>query len=446
VVDTAQPKVVDSAALRRATFLFSSLLTACGGRTALDHPSSDTSSSGAAGAEQGGRGGASNTAGAGGRNVAGKGGTPAVGGAGGGAPTDRCRPNPCEQGGQCLTIDQVAICSCPAAFTGDHCELPRFEGLGILPASTGCVPAAISSDGAVVVGHCFEAQQAFRWDRVSGMTRIGPSTTKAWAIATDARGSVTVGTALHDECPDCQEFQRAFRSEAAALLDLGLPETKNNAVATGISADASVIVGYAYGGLANDYLGFSWTRQNGFKLTGAGSPLAVSGDGLVTVGIQTNQRAVRWTPQGEALELDALPGQTLSIAYAADADGSVIVGGSWSATVTTAVRWTEQNGTTSVAPLAGDSYAAFYATNGDGSIAVGVSHPIRPPTLVGGHALIWDEARGSRTLESDLARAGVDIGGWQLVHAYAVSANGRVISGVGTNPSGQTEGWIARLP
>jgi uncharacterized membrane protein len=423
------------------------LLAACGGRSSLAHLASETSS-GAAGAEQGGRGGGSNTGGSGGagRNVGGTSGAPAVGGASGGASTDRCRPNPCQHGGQCLTIDQAPFCTCPAAFTGDDCELPRFEGLGILPESTGCVPAAISSDGAVVVGHCFEAQEAFRWERASGITRLGASATKAWATAIDARGSVIVGTALHHACPDCQEFQRAFRAEPAALEDLGLPEAKTNAVATGISADASVVVGYAYGGLANDYLGFRWTLQDGFKLTGLGSPLAVSGDGLVAVGIQTNQQAVRWTPQGEAIELAALPDQTLSIAYAVDADGSVIVGGSWSGTLTTAVRWTEQGDTTSFAPLSGDTYAAFYATNADGSIAVGVSHPLRPPTLVGGHALIWDEARGLRTLESELARAGVDIGGWSLVHAYAVSADGRVISGVGTNPSGQSEGWLARLP
>jgi uncharacterized membrane protein len=278
------------------------------------------------------------------------------------------------------------------------------------------------------------------------MTQIGPASTKAWAIATDGRGSVTVGSTLHYECPDCQGYQQAFRSEAATLEDLGLSATKTNAVATGISADASVIVGYAYGGLDDAYLGFRWTRQNGFELAGPGSPLAVSDDGLVTVGLQNDRRAARWTAQGEAIELDALPGQTLSIAYAVDADGSVIVGASWSTAVTSAVRWTEHSGTTSFEALPGDIYAAFSATNQDGSVAVGVSHPRRPPTFVDGHALIWDEDLGLRTLESDLARAGVDLGAWKLVHAQAVSANGRVISGFGTNPSGQTEGWIARLP
>jgi uncharacterized membrane protein len=308
------------------------------------------------------------------------------------------------------------------------------------------VPAAISADGNVVVGHCFEPQGAFRWDRASGITGIGAPTTKAWATATDAVGSVTVGSLLYYECPDCQGFQRALRSQAGMAEDFGVPETKNNAVATGISSDGSIVVGYAYGGVADDYLSFRWTREGGFELGGPGSPLAVSANGLVSVGLQTNQRAARWASQGEAIELESFPGETLSVAYAVDAVGSVIVGGSWSATVTIAVRWTEGGATQRFDPLSGDIYAAFYGTNADGSIAVGVSHPTRPPSFARGRALIWDEVSGPRPLESDLTRAAVDTGAWKLVHAQAVSAKGRVITGVGTNPSGQTEGWIARLP
>jgi uncharacterized membrane protein len=110
------------------------------------------------------------------------------------------------------------------------------------------------------------------------------------------------------------------------------------------------------------------------------------------------------------------------------------------------MRWSESDGTTSFAPLAGDIVASFYSTNEDGSVAVGVSTNVRPPTLYAGHALIWDEMLGPRTLESDLTRARIDIGAWKLVQATAVSANGRVITGFGTNPNGQTEAWIVRLP
>ena len=40
----------------------------------------------------------------------------------------------------------------------------------------------------------------------------------------------------------------------------------------------------------------------------------------------------------------------------------------------------------------------------------------------------------------------VDTTGWKLTHATAISGDGRTIVGYGTNPSGQTEGWVLELP
>jgi hypothetical protein len=39
----------------------------------------------------------------------------------------------------------------------------------------------------------------------------------------------------------------------------------------------------------------------------------------------------------------------------------------------------------------------------------------------------------------------LDLTGWQLSGARGISADGTVIVGFGTNPGGQTEGWIADL-
>lgn len=341
----------------------------------------------------------------------------------------------------------MPVCDCAAAFTGEFCELPRFEGLGILPESIGCLPAAISSDGKVVVGHCMQTQQAFRWDTESGMTQLTLPSRESWAIATDALGSVVVGSALYDDCDGCQGYQHAIRWEAGVLENLGVPDSSSQTAATGISADATVIVGYDYG--LPGFVAFRWTRQDGVVPLGPGSALGVSADGRVIVGYsgtQGSQGAVRWSPEGDVLKLDALPGEAFSYAYAADADGSVVVGSSWSTNTTSAMRWSESDGTTSFEPLSGDVVAAFYSTNEDGSVAVGVSTNVRPPTLHAGQALIWDDTLGPRALESDLTRAGIDVGAWKLVQATALSANGHVVTGFGTNPSGQTEAWIIRLP
>ena len=50
---------------------------------------------------------------------------------------------------------------------------------------------------------------------------------------------------------------------------------------------------------------------------------------------------------------------------------------------------------------------------------------------------------GMRALGAVLERQGVDLTGWILEEASAVSADGRVIAGTGINPDGDTEAWIA---
>ena len=41
---------------------------------------------------------------------------------------------------------------------------------------------------------------------------------------------------------------------------------------------------------------------------------------------------------------------------------------------------------------------------------------------------------------------GVDLTGWTLSLATAISDDGMTIVGNGTNPSGDSEGWVVRLP
>ncbi len=44
-----------------------------------------------------------------------------------------------------------------------------------------------------------------------------------------------------------------------------------------------------------------------------------------------------------------------------------------------------------------------------------------------------------------LQEAGVDLAGWTLTTAYDVTPDGETFVGVGINPLGQTEGWIASI-
>ncbi len=41
---------------------------------------------------------------------------------------------------------------------------------------------------------------------------------------------------------------------------------------------------------------------------------------------------------------------------------------------------------------------------------------------------------------------GLNLSGWTLTSAFAVSDDGKAIIGKGTNAAGKTEGWIAMVP
>ena len=77
----------------------------------------------------------------------------------------------------------------------------------------------------------------------------------------------------------------------------------------------------------------------------------------------------------------------------------------------------------------------------DGSVVVGSANG-----NVGSEAFVWDAAFGMRELSTVLANLGVDTAGWQLTEAVGVSDDGRTVVGVGLNPSGFTEAWIAVIP
>ena len=41
---------------------------------------------------------------------------------------------------------------------------------------------------------------------------------------------------------------------------------------------------------------------------------------------------------------------------------------------------------------------------------------------------------------------GLNLSGWSLYAATAISQDGRTISGYGTDPSGRTQAWVATIP
>jgi hypothetical protein len=73
---------------------------------------------------------------------------------------------------------------------------------------------------------------------------------------------------------------------------------------------------------------------------------------------------------------------------------------------------------------------------------VGFAGPPGPASV----ATVWDPTNGMRRVEDILTAEGIDLTGWTLSEANAISDNGRIIVGRGINPQGQKEAWLAVLP
>ncbi|WP_288116567.1 hypothetical protein [Microcystis sp. M53598_WE2] len=121
-------------------------------------------------------------------------------------------------------------------------------------------------------------------------------------------------------------------------------------------------------------------------------------------------------------------------ANAVSGDGSVIVGFSDSANGLEAFRWTQATGMVGLGDLPGGGFGSFaFGASQDGSVVVGLREGAS-----GQRAFIWDATNGMRDLQEVLVNDfGLDLTGWHLSNARAISADGLTIAGSGGNPNGQ---------
>lgn len=240
-----------------------------------------------------------------------------------------------------------------------------------------------------------------------------------------------------------------LESHAASFSGLGyLPGGNNSSLATGVSADGSVVVGGSSSGSAFN-IAKGWTTHNptlipafeGYRSTastgmqGLGdlpggdyySPAnAVSANGSVVVGVSNtghgifDYEAYRWTSNTGMQGLGDLPGGTTqSRANSVSADGSVVVGWSHSSHgYGEAFRWTSNTGMQGLGDLPGGDFASeANGISADGSVIVG-----RASSGLGREAFRWTSSTGMEGL-GDLS------GGEFGSGANAISADGSVIVG-----------------
>jgi probable HAF family extracellular repeat protein len=249
------------------------------------------------------------------------------------------------------------------------------------------------------------------------------------------------------------ESEPIFWTQREGIVGLGKPAGYAYGDVSGMSADGSVIVGTCVTESGTDSVAFRWTKDSGTARIG---PLpdaihrceahAVSADGRVVVGAIWHDadhcEAFRWTSQTGVVGLGHLPGHSCSVALGVSADGAVIVGSCDSGGRYDAFRWSVADGMTG---LNADSRFGTIANavSADGTVMVGECQG-----RSGRQAIMWDSNWRMRTVREVLTnnlglRKHLD--GWELTSANAISADGRVVVGAGSNPNGNTEAWVARL-
>jgi probable HAF family extracellular repeat protein len=202
--------------------------------------------------------------------------------------------------------------------------------------------------------------------------------------------------------------------------------------ANDISANGEVIVGSGDPGSGwNSYRGFRWTKDSGMVAVGSldGSPRyeawAASADGSVIVGDGGLQAFVMGPNQG-IKGIGVLPGRSRSRAVGVSSDGSVAVGSSYTASweQEQAFRWTEKEGMVGLGFLPGSNYSFPNAISPDGSVIVGTSS-----AGSGYPAFRWSQSQGMVNLGH--------LPGKQTTHPFDVSACGATIVG-GSYSSGMS--------
>ncbi len=309
-----------------------------------------------------------------------------------------------------------------------------FTGIGRLPASAPYSAAVnVSGDGRVVTGisHTGPGDEAIRWTLEEGMSILpdlpgGPIASASHALSYDGGIIVGFGTVAGSS-----NERRPVRWLSGALPEyLGAPDpTRPTGAAVGISADGSVVVGYA------GQQGFRWEHGSmlGF---GPGTVLqGISADGSI-VGGYDETTAFTWSNSGGYEWLPGLVGSTRSNLITLSGDGMTAVGTSYGA-LTRAVRWRD-GAVRNLGLLENATYSTSLFVSADGESVVGRS---------GERAFVWTESEGMRDLRSMLADdLGLPLSGWVLTEASGISADGSVIVGTGVNPRGQVEGWYAVIP
>ena len=206
-----------------------------------------------------------------------------------------------------------------------------------------------------------------------------------------------------------------------------------------VSADGSTVVGATTKDGVN-YFAVRWTADSGMQITASGTldwANAVSANGGLLVGpkhLENGANAILLNLTNDTTDLGHLPGAPSSVPADVSADGSVVVGGAFSAQSREAFRWTAATGMVGLGQMPAAPFGSVArAVSADGSVIVGNAYP-DPPFSVRTIAFRWAADTGMLALH-DLPAAGT------RGEANGVSADGSVVVGALADGPGDWRGF-----
>lgn len=341
----------------------------------------------------------------------------------------------------------------PAA-PGAALEAATFEPLGFLPGGAASVARGVSADGRVVVGEAQDGNAdtlAFRWvaGTMTAIGHLGGSVAYSAAYAASRDGSVVVGvTAYPTNEGGLAGFHWADGTMAVRLGPQAIhcstacfccfPIYTGDGWAADVSAEGDVTIGYGYQDFngEDDTVGLRWESDQGQPIALYGTlvvddGIAVSDDGDTMLVAMSGSPWLIEQGAGPAGG-DVFTAIGAGTAVALSGDGSVVAGYD-NALLATAWLW--QGGVRRAIPGA---VPTSLSEQGDvvGGRRAGIARLYTP-------RLGWRDLRESLVDDLGLEAA---LDGWTLTEVTGVSRTGEVVVGNGIDPEGRTAAWRATLP
>lgn len=357
----------------------------------------------------------------------------------------------------------VIAAASPAGASGSFLPLGVLDATTQYPLSLG---VGMTPDGQTVVGYSnvdytdnigttLSYARAFRWTLEGGMAPLGvanPFVAGTAASRVSADGSVIVGTSGFSLDGNYEPRNGAFWTDANTTR-AAAHAVEQAYFINDVSRDGGTLIGTTrVQGVPFPILNqaFVWEHQTG-SLTELGTlpggsysqGLAASGDGTIIVGSGDSDagfiQAWRWTENGGMQTLPGISDSAPSEAFDISADGHTIVG----VTDNSVFRWNDSQGVTMIPSPANSFVLPGMDIRADGEMLVGTFN------LEDGsfQPFIWSEELGTRELSMFLTDdMGIDLAGYTLLTASAISDDGQTIAGSAFSPQGMIEAYRVTIP